>query len=381
MPDILTASWDQHRSWMLRKWAVIIMAFIIGIAGVILVITPSVASAKMNFFGNNMDDINASMTNMLGLGDNDEDNPVTQAGEIMSGEWTDYNSQEVSGETMESAVKLIGAKKTIWGKFFWDGGTEGTQPIVQQITGAMAVFGGLLCFMYFLKAVIDEMAKGTADFDSWLKIFVKLAIAALVIANINALTTIAQGLAVSLGSLVKTIMTPIMDETRLNAMTNGAVESVDSAAHGHILSIFIAPLQILSINVLGIIIAYFACGIQNFLLYAFSYGVFYEIAIRKCFMPIAVANIFGEGFRSSGARYIKKYFATCFRIVLLLLISEMAQIVIWQMIIINPLDIAGGSFLNIANFPIVMIIAVLTSARALYGKASSLADEIVGVYD
>ena len=379
MPRILTASWDQNRSWILRKWIVTIMVFVIGIAGVILVVTPAVASAKMNFFGEEgIDGVNKSITDMIGLGD-DKDNPVTTASGIMSGNWGDYSSQEVSGETMKAANELLGGKSDVWQKFFWDYGLNGVQPIVTQITNGIAVFGGMLCFVYFLKSIIDEMAKGTADFDAWLKIFVRMSIAALVIANINAITNIAQGLAVVIGNFIKTTMEPLLAETKLNALSGGALED---AANGKpaIVRFFNAIGQILSLNMIRLLICYFACGIQNFLLYAFSFGLFFEIAIRKCFMPIAVANLFAdEGFRGSGARYIKKYFATCLRIALLILISQMAQIAQWQMII-HPWRVVGGSADNIANFKMLPLLAVPVAAHALYGKASSFADEIVGVY-
>ena len=225
MPRILTASWDQNRSWILRKWIVTIMVFVIGIAGVILVVTPAVASAKMNFFGEEgIDGVNKDITNMIGLGD-DKDNPVTKASNIMSGDLS-YGSQEADGETMKAASDLMGAKDSVWETFFW-GSDSAVQPdpFVPQVTNAMAVFGGMLCFVYFLKSIIDEMAKGTADFDAWLKIFVRMSIAALVIANINAIMTIAQGLAVVFGNIIKTTMKPMLDEVRANAWTNGVLES------------------------------------------------------------------------------------------------------------------------------------------------------------
>ena len=385
MPRILTASWDQNRSWILRKWIVTIMVFVIGIAGVILVVTPAVASAKMNFFGEEgIDGVNKDITNMIGLGD-DKDNPVTKASNIMSGDLS-YGSQEADGETMKAASDLMGAKDSVWETFFW-GSDSAAQPdpFVPQVTNAMAVFGGMLCFVYFLKSIIDEMAKGTADFDAWLKIFVRMSIAALVIANINAIMTIAQGLAVVFGNIIKTTMKPMLDEVRANAWTNGVLESATekpTSTGGKIIHFFKEVHQILSANMFKVFIGWFACGIQNFLLYAFSYGLFFEIAIRKCFMPIAVANLFAdEGFRGSGARYIKKYFATCLRISLLILISQMAQIVQWRVVTSN-METVGGSVINIANFggPLLTVIAVGMAAHGIYGKASSFADEIVGIY-
>lgn len=372
MPRIFNMSWDQRRSWMVRKWIVMIMVFVIGIAGVVLIATPAVASAKMNFFGKDMDDINQDMTNALGLGD-DKDNPTTKASEIMSGEAT-YGSQEENGETMQAANELLGGDSSVWNQFFWDSGTKGTQPIVTQISDAMAVFGGMLCFLYFLKAIVDEMSKGTADFDSWLKIFVKLSIAALIIANLNALCNIAQGLAVVFGNIIHTQMEPVKQEAYNEA--HGVI--TQSSSGSTIVKVFKAVTQILSFNVLKILGAYLAAQLMNFLLYVFSFGLFFEIAIRRCFMPIAVANLFSdEGFRGSGARYIKKYFSTCLRIAMLVLITEMAQIASWRIMIANGKIEGNGSAL--ANIPLVSMLVVTFAAYGVYGKASSFADDIVGV--
>ena len=348
------------------------MVFVIGIAGVVLIATPAVASAKMNFFGKDMDDINQDMTNALGLG-SAEDNPTTKATEIMSGEAT-YGSQDENGETMKAANGLLGGNSSVWGQFFWDSGTKGKQPIVTQISDAMAVFGGMLCFLYFLKAIVDEMSKGTADFDAWLKIFVKLSVAALIIANINALCNIAQGLAVVFGNIIHTQMAPLKEETY-----NEAFGLVTKSSSGNpIVKVFKAVAQILSFNVLKILGVYLAAQLMNFLLYVFSFGLFFEIAIRRCFMPIAVANLFSdEGFRGSGARYIKKYFATCLRIAMLVLITDMAQIASWRIMIVNMKVEGHGSAL--ANIPLVSMLVVTFAAYGIYGKASSFADDIVGV--
>ena len=60
-----------------------------------------------------------------------------------------------------------------------------------------------------------------------------------------------------------------------------------------------------------------------------------EIVLRHLFIPVAIANISHEGARSSGVRYIKKYFG-CFMKVGAIMVAVSAVFYVWKQVIAIP---------------------------------------------
>ena len=99
-----------------------------------------------------------------------------------------------------------------------------------------------------------------------------------------------------------------------------------------------------------------------------------EIIVRKAFAPIAVADIYHEGLRSPGMRYIKRYFGAYFKMavcaVICLAISNIAGTMMTR-------SISGGGASNALDFCF-SLIAVNFSAIAVMLKAGEYTNDIMG---
>lgn len=108
--------------------------------------------------------------------------------------------------------------------------------------------------------------------------------------------------------------------------------------------------------------------------YFVAFSILIEIAIRRLFMPFAVADIYGEGLRSPGMRYIKKYFAAFIKIVVCLAVC----IITAQLNSLVSSELADDATLFSVIAHIFMSIALNFTAVGVMLKGGEYANDIVG---
>lgn len=120
-----------------------------------------------------------------------------------------------------------------------------------------------------------------------------------------------------------------------------------------------------------------ATDIKLLIPYALSYIVklaakfaviqlFFELGIRRAFAPMAVADIYQEGLRSPGFRYLKRYFAVYVKIAICIVLARLTGT------LINNLSGANAS-----NY-IFEVIAINFSCVGVMFKGGEYANDIVG---
>lgn len=142
-------------------------------------------------------------------------------------------------------------------------------------------------------------------------------------------------------------------------------------------------LSSLVIGILPMIIMWIASGVAFFLIISNSL----QIIIRGCFAPLAVVQLFDEGMRSSGIKYIKKFAGLCLMFAVLAVIVKAGSI-LSQSFAINELTDESGTITHISKsninqvitFSNVLTVCVIRVAvvGAMVG-AGKIADEVLGV--
>ena len=100
-----------------------------------------------------------------------------------------------------------------------------------------------------------------------------------------------------------------------------------------------------------------------------------ELGVRKAFAPFAIIDIYSEGMRSPGMRYLKRYLATFLKIAVCLLVCYLG---------IELMGISAED--NIASFDslgdclqyIFRIIAINFTVLGVMAKAGEYANDVVG---
>ena len=180
-------------------------------------------------------------------------------------------------------------------------------------SGVKSVANVLFIF-YMYCALISEVQRGDPEMGMWLRFFCKVYVGFWCIENSDKLIMIIQGLG-------KDVMNGV-------TLTSAQAADVESNARAMLDKIFVKsngskigviPAAIIYVRMLPIIlggkVAVVAAKVVSFTLLI-------EEGICRTFLPIAVANIVGEGLRSPGGRFVKIYFAVYIRMAMVILIAN-----------------------------------------------------------
>ena len=106
-----------------------------------------------------------------------------------------------------------------------------------------------------------------------------------------------------------------------------------------------------------------------------SYSMLLEIGIRRAFAPIACVDMIGEGLRSPGVRYLKRYFGVfikiCICLVICILVQQCEEVILSDE---NKLNTLGKIFDYIFT-----IIAINFTAIGMMFKAGEYSNDVLGV--
>lgn len=103
------------------------------------------------------------------------------------------------------------------------------------------------------------------------------------------------------------------------------------------------------------------------------YTIAIELLLRKVFLPLALADIVGEGARSTGIVYLKKYFALYLRVALCFVIAYIGTVMLNGMAALASTNLLEG-IMKIMG----MVIIFLTVSK-LYSQTSGIANNVMGV--
>ena len=104
-----------------------------------------------------------------------------------------------------------------------------------------------------------------------------------------------------------------------------------------------------------------------------SYTLLVEIGIRRAFSTLAIADIYGEGLRSPGVRYLRRYLAVYVKIALALFACYMGRIITGTLV-------DAGGFSSVSGM-VSFLIKVAAANLAVLGimvKGGEAANDIVG---
>lgn len=131
-------------------------------------------------------------------------------------------------------------------------------------------------------------------------------------------------------------------------------------------------------------VAYVMSTISQLLAKFLVYQVLIEVGIRRIFTPLAVADVYGEGLRSPGVRYLKKFVACFLKLIIAMAAGWVAGAAVQRVAdSILSLDITSGitaipEQINKIEGGFAQINALSFCVLGMIFKGGQLADEIVG---
>lgn len=188
--------------------------------------------------------------------------------------------------------------------------------------------GQAMVVLYMLVNMIQEAQKGDPTLDYWTKIFLRTAVAMLMVMMISQIISglydfggaiiekAGQGMMQSAGEATRPNKEQWADAIAKLPGMKDVGEILGSGAKGA--DAEKAAVNWYKLQGVGQIskmlnyVVWFPMGVCIFLMFS----AIFEIKIRQLFAPVAVAAISYEGARGSGVRYLKKYLGCLFKIVI-----------------------------------------------------------------
>ena len=211
--------------------------------------------------------------------------------------------------------------------------------------------GYALVVLYLLIDIMDKITQDSFNVEVFLKSFIKAIVAVLIIAN---------GMVI-LENVIE------FGNRLLLSISDGAGSSEDTV--NTVLEWRTKLLDAGFLTLLG----YMVCLVFDYILLFISQMVIWvccisrslELGVRAIFTPIALADVFGEGLKGPGIRYIKKFLAVCLQASIMLTLLMLYQA------IINA-DISG------LGTTAIKIVAAFTLVGMMF-KSITFANDVVGV--
>lgn len=177
--------------------------------------------------------------------------------------------------------------------------------VVKTFYALIAAGGGFLCIIYGLVRIFANMDHGMDPVESVFKTCRELCIVGIFMIN---LTPIMKGLTeIGLWGIDVALKAADASDFAITSGSAGYTLTLDDFTGDP--GLIFGPIdwmKAFAVLVIPWIFSLIMTVVAKFI----CYTIIIEIALRLAFAPLAVADIYGEGLRSPGMRYIKRYIAT-----------------------------------------------------------------------
>lgn len=226
-----------------------------------------------------------------------------------------------------------------------------------------AVAGGFLCIIYGYMHMLTDESRGMDHKEALTKAIKQLFLVAIFL---MLLPTVLNTLAKIGFYFIEGIASYTIDS---EAPTTLSLAMLDANADA---SGFMAFFSFIGCF-LTLAIPYLASWVMTAAAHFIVFSLLIEIAIRRVFAPVAMANVYGEGLRSPGMRYMMRYVA-CFLKIAIALFVAMLNPMLLSAIAATPGSDVGG----IMGY-LVCVVACNFTVLGMSQKLGEYANDIAGV--
>lgn len=191
-----------------------------------------------------------------------------------------------------------------------DGSTWGSDDFnnaARALFASFKVIAGLWCCAIAMARFIQNVDKGIDPFEAIFKVLIELCIVTIFIMYLAKIVGIICNLGVSFIDMINEKF--MMGEEEAEDLNAAALELLEKLK-GKTTGTALWRMEV----VITLFFPWMGCKLVNFAAQLAIYQVFIEIGIRRIFTPLAIGDIYQEGLRSPGVRYLKKLLAAYLKI-------------------------------------------------------------------
>ncbi len=234
---------------------------------------------------------------------------------------------------------------------------------IGTFTDVLTYIAFLLMVIVALSRLVQNLDKGIEAHQAVFKTIIEICIGGIILINAPEIIALIVKLALALYSTLAGSITPAVDGRSLD---DQAIDLINAAMGNHTGAWYwgLFCYVVLAIPFLGAFIASIAAKFC-------VYQVLIELCIRRIFAPFAIYNIYEEGFRSPGVRYLKKIVACGLKLCICMLVG-----VFLSMYYKGATSAAGGAGQFFAYCG--QMLAVSLTGIGFMFKGGEVANDVVG---
>ncbi len=248
---------------------------------------------------------------------------------------SDFASEIVHGETPSDQIdKMVVECYKVFVGTDTSGSEDAKTPwenATNEIYTLFKMLGAMWMLAIAISQIFTNIEKGVDGTQAVYKTLIYIAITGVFIMHLDKIMHILS----SLGN----ILIGFFDTIKVPDTLGGGTKSVDDAAK--FLGELIDMPEVSKIDDLPTGLSGLLGGIQAFCMLLIPFilsmavalvlriqvlGVIFEIGIRRMFAPLAVVDVFQEGMRSQGARYLKRYFGSFLKLLIFFVIIQIGNV-------------------------------------------------------
>lgn len=262
---------------------------------------------------------------------------------------------DVQGGLVEDVQRIFSEEDSLY-KAMTTSKKKSQIQIVNTVFDSLKVVGVLLSLAIALIHLFEKLERGQDGVESALKCIIEVAFVILVLMNLEKLMGGVVGVGVNLIDTIGTVSEESVEASRVTLTDICGTEDPQNLKFFKTFLILCVPW------IASVIIKIFV----KFIAYSFLI----EIGIRRAFAPLACCDIYAEGLRSPGVRYIKRFFAVFVKIMICLVVCSLS----------SQLCATEADFSTVGGVMAYLfsVIAINFTAIGVMGKAGEYANDIVG---
>lgn len=240
----------------------------------------------------------------------------------------------------------------------------------------LKIMGATIILALALSRVFTNIDKGTDPMEAVFKVLIEIAIAGIFCMYIDKIFSILTQLGLELCKLLGDGGITSTEILSQNGVVEFPVESWDLVAKlssddfADKIDDGSAELFETIAITMDLLFPWVAMLIMKIVAKFAVYQVAIEIMIRRFFAPIAVVDVYQEGIRSPGARYIKKYFATVLKLLMIVFICILTND-LGQNLLEDKENMTAWTYMS-------SLILVNLTGISLFFKTAEYTNDIVG---
>ena len=258
-------------------------------------------------------------------------------------------------DTVNEMVDFInsGASENIY-SLFADTYTNSALSFGTEFMTFLQGLASVVAIVIMVGKLEESLARGRGDTEALSEGVIALVICLLVVLYANDILNIINGI----GNLI------------VEAMSTKVSSGVDTGLNTDTYSQATGTLDAIGL-LIKVFLVYLLAKIEVIAVKMVAFSIILELGIRRIFFPLAVVDIYGEGMRSSGMRYMKKYLACWVRMAICIAVAYLGNLLITT---VSDSATVGAAVDTSANQ-----IAIAYTTIAVMLKGQDVANDIVGV--